>query len=192
MDCYEPPIHGNEPPIHGTEPPSIDLSRHYSPHQVMKAPICRFTRNFLIQVSSAPRDAVLQSRTILADITPTSPANQHSNRQKQHTNNLVPPNQSTPTSRESITPAKTCPASQHLLVSVYVAIKTVTMFCVLCGTRSPMLLVGNLCQDCSSLTASPASSPVPNTAPPPTSLSNLANTQRIKREEAIQRVQAMC
>ncbi|KAI7966970.1 hypothetical protein MJO29_000247 [Puccinia striiformis f. sp. tritici] len=54
-----------------------------------------------------------------------------------------------------------------------------------------MLLVGNLCQDCSSLTASPASSPVPNTAPPPTSLSNLANTQRIKREEAIQRVQAM-
>ncbi|POW06837.1 hypothetical protein PSTT_08708, partial [Puccinia striiformis] len=85
--------------------------------------------------SSAPRDAVLQSRTILADITPTSPANQlvnfhntssvkHSNRQKQHTNNLVPPNQSTPTSRESITPAKTCPASQHLLVSVYVAIKT--------------------------------------------------------------------
>ncbi|KAI7965245.1 hypothetical protein MJO29_003343 [Puccinia striiformis f. sp. tritici] len=66
MDCYEPPIHGNEPPIHGTEPPSIDLSRHYSPHQVMKAPIRRFTRNFLIQVSSAPRDAVLQSRTILA------------------------------------------------------------------------------------------------------------------------------
>ncbi|KAI9613546.1 hypothetical protein H4Q26_010153 [Puccinia striiformis f. sp. tritici PST-130] len=50
----------------------------------------------------------------------------------------------------------------------------------------------NLCQDCTSLTASPPSSPVPNTAPPPTSLSNLANTQRIKREEAIQRVQAMC
>ncbi|KAI9605740.1 hypothetical protein H4Q26_004105 [Puccinia striiformis f. sp. tritici PST-130] len=152
----------------------MDLSRHYSPHQVMKAPI---------------------------HIRPNSPANQvnlaelcsvkHSNRQKQHTNNLVPPNQSTPTSRESTTPAKTCPASQHLLLSVYVAIKTVTIFCVLCGTRSPMLLVGNLCQDCSSLTASPASLPVPNTAPPPTSLSNLANTQRIKREEAIQRVQAM-
>ncbi|POW14561.1 hypothetical protein PSHT_07364 [Puccinia striiformis] len=121
MDCYEPPIHGNEPPIHGTEPPSIDLSRHYSPHQVMKAPIRRFTRNFLIQVSSAPRDAVLQHNTPLA--LPTSSV-KHSNRQKQHTNNLVPPNQSTPTSRESITPAKTCPASQHLLVSVYVAIKT--------------------------------------------------------------------
>ncbi|POW04495.1 hypothetical protein PSHT_11201, partial [Puccinia striiformis] len=130
-----PPIHGDEPPIHGTEPPSMDLSRHYSPHQVMKAPIRCFTRNFLIQVSSSPRDAVLQSRTILADIRPNSPANQlvnfhntssvkHSNRQKQHTNNLVPPNQSTPTSRESTTPAKTCPASQHLLLSVYVAIKT--------------------------------------------------------------------